>query len=150
MTPASLAAKRILAARRVIVFVCSFWVHHSRFLRDAVLVGVDFGPDLSVAGLLATILCRFALPLGDQSTSFWKFLKLGAVAMPPSPAGALLVPHRSFSGVDFFVIFEHCDKLLDAAGARLRLFCGLDAPEDGVAIHTVEGLKKFLSNAVAF
>jgi arsenical pump membrane protein len=51
-------------------------------IANAVLIGVDLGPNLSVTGSLATILWLLALRREGLDVSFWKFLKVGAVAMP--------------------------------------------------------------------
>ena len=48
----------------------------------AVLMGVDLGPNLAVTGSLATILWLLALRKEKLNVSFWRFLKVGAVAMP--------------------------------------------------------------------
>ena len=55
----------------------------------AVLVGVDLGPNLSVTGSLATILWLTAIRREGEDVSFWTFLKLGLLAMPPALAAAL-------------------------------------------------------------
>ena len=55
----------------------------------AILVGVDLGPNLSVTGSLATILWLTAIRREGEDVSFWTFLKLGLVAMPPALAAAL-------------------------------------------------------------
>lgn len=59
-------------------------------LRDAVLIGVDLGPNLSVTGSLATILWLIAIRREGQEVGFWKFLKWGALVMPPALAAAIL------------------------------------------------------------
>ncbi len=59
-------------------------------LRDAVLIGVDLGPNLSVTGSLATILWLMAIRREGQEVSFWKFLKWGVVVMPPALAVAII------------------------------------------------------------
>jgi arsenical pump membrane protein len=59
-------------------------------LRSAVLIGVDLGPNLSVTGSLATILWLIAIRREGQDVSFWKFLKWGALVMPPALALAIL------------------------------------------------------------
>jgi arsenical pump membrane protein len=59
-------------------------------LRDAVLVGVDLGPNLSVTGSLATILWLIAIRREGQKVGFWQFLKWGALVMPPALALAAL------------------------------------------------------------
>jgi arsenical pump membrane protein len=71
--------------------------HTKGLIANAVLIGVDLGPNLSVTGSLATILWLLALrkDAGDRTggerldVSFWKFLKVGAVAMPLALAAAL-------------------------------------------------------------
>jgi arsenical pump membrane protein len=68
--------------------------HTKGLIANAVLIGVDLGPNLSVTGSLATILWLLALrkDAGDRErldVSFWRFLKVGAVAMPLALAAAL-------------------------------------------------------------
>ncbi len=53
-------------------------------VRQAVLIGVDLGPNLSVTGSLATILWLTALRREGHRVGAWTFLKLGAVVMPPA------------------------------------------------------------------
>jgi arsenical pump membrane protein len=72
-------------------------VHTKGLMANAVLIGVDLGPNLSVTGSLATILWLLALRKdsgegtgGEKlDVSFWKFLKIGAVAMPMALFSAL-------------------------------------------------------------
>ena len=59
-------------------------------LRNAVLIGVDLGPNLSVTGSLATILWLIAIRREGQEVGFWKFLKWGSLVMPPALALAIL------------------------------------------------------------
>jgi arsenical pump membrane protein len=71
--------------------------HVKGLIANAVLIGVDLGPNLSVTGSLATILWLLALrknPSPDAAwdkpdVSFWKFLKVGMVAMPVALFAAL-------------------------------------------------------------
>ncbi len=63
--------------------------HVPETVRAAVLVGVDLGPNLSVTGSLATILWLQALRREGHAVSAWRFLKLGALVMPPALALAL-------------------------------------------------------------
>jgi arsenical pump membrane protein len=69
--------------------------HAQGLIADAVLIGVDLGPNLSVTGSLATILWLLALRKEKIDVSFWQFLKVGAVAMPValvvSVSGAFLI-----------------------------------------------------------
>jgi arsenical pump membrane protein len=69
--------------------------HARGLIANAVLIGVDLGPNLSITGSLATILWLIALRKEKLDVSFWDFLKIGAVAMPvalfASLFGALLV-----------------------------------------------------------
>jgi arsenical pump membrane protein len=51
-------------------------------IANAVLIGVDLGPNLSVTGSLATILWLLALRKEGLDVSFWEFLKVGIVVMP--------------------------------------------------------------------
>jgi arsenical pump membrane protein len=67
--------------------------HTKGLMANAVLIGVDLGPNLSVTGSLATILWLLALSKdsgGEKlDVSFWKFLKIGAVVMPLALFAAL-------------------------------------------------------------
>jgi arsenical pump membrane protein len=71
--------------------------HTKGLMANAVLIGVDLGPNLSVTGSLATILWLLALrkdSVGDTGgesldVSFWTFLKVGAIAMPVALFAAL-------------------------------------------------------------
>ncbi|WP_235889321.1 arsenic transporter [Glacieibacterium frigidum] len=56
---------------------------------DALLIGVDLGPNLSVTGSLATILWLTALRREGLDVGFWQFLKVGALVMPPALLAAL-------------------------------------------------------------
>jgi arsenical pump membrane protein len=63
--------------------------HIHGLLANAVLIGVDLGPNLSVTGSLATILWLLALRKEKLDVSFWKFLRVGALAMPLALLAAL-------------------------------------------------------------
>jgi arsenical pump membrane protein len=69
--------------------------HATGLITHAVLIGVDLGPNLSVTGSLATILWLLALRKEKLDVSFWRFLQVGALAMPValllSLGGAILV-----------------------------------------------------------
>ena len=56
--------------------------HVKGLIANAVLIGVDLGPNLSITGSLATILWLLALRKEKLDVSFGKFLKVGAIAMP--------------------------------------------------------------------
>jgi arsenical pump membrane protein len=56
--------------------------HVKGLIANAVLIGVDLGPNLSVTGSLATILWLLALRKEKLDVGFWKFLQVGALAMP--------------------------------------------------------------------
>ncbi len=64
--------------------------HVTGALRNAVLIGIDLGPNLSVTGSLATILWLIAIRREGLDVSAWKFLKVGALVMPPALALAML------------------------------------------------------------
>ncbi|MGH7023750.1 MAG: SLC13 family permease [Caulobacteraceae bacterium] len=63
--------------------------HAGALVHDAVLIGVDLGPNLSVTGSLATILWLAAIRREGQDIGFWRFLRLGALVMPASLLPAL-------------------------------------------------------------
>ncbi len=69
--------------------------HAKGLTAQAVLIGVDLGPNLSITGSLATILWLLALRKEKLEVSFWTFLQVGAVAMPvalvSSISGAILM-----------------------------------------------------------
>lgn len=69
--------------------------HVKDLLVNAVLIGVDLGPNLSVTGSLATILWLLALRREKLDVSFADFLKVGILTMPTallaSVIGLLLV-----------------------------------------------------------
>ena len=56
---------------------------------DALLIGVDLGPNLSVTGSLATILWLTAIRREGEDVGFWRFFRLGAIVMPPALLMAL-------------------------------------------------------------
>jgi arsenical pump membrane protein len=51
---------------------------------NAMLVGVDLGPNLSVTGSLATVLWLVALRREGLEVNTWTFLRLGIIVMPPA------------------------------------------------------------------
>jgi len=59
----------------------------SGHLANAMLMGIDLGPNVSVTGSLATILWLMALRRENLHVSAWTFLKVGLIATP----GALLL-----------------------------------------------------------
>lgn len=69
--------------------------HATGPIAQAVMIGVDLGPNLSITGSLATILWLIALRKEKIEVTFWDFLKIGAVAMPiallASLAGSILM-----------------------------------------------------------
>ncbi|KWA04458.1 arsenic transporter [Burkholderia territorii] len=65
--------------------------HSPQPVIDALLIGVDLGPNLSVTGSLATILWLAAIRREGQQVSAAKFLAIGGCVMLPSLAAALAV-----------------------------------------------------------
>ena len=63
--------------------------HPPRLVVDALLIGVDLGPNLSVTGSLATILWLNAIRREGEDVGFWQFLKIGSVTMPLALIAAL-------------------------------------------------------------
>lgn len=51
-------------------------------MADAILIGVDLGPNLSMTSSLATILRLLALRREEIEISAWRFLWLGPLVMP--------------------------------------------------------------------
>lgn len=60
-----------------------------RIVVDALLIGVDLGPNLSVTGSLATILWLQAIRREGEDVTFWRFLRVGIVVMPTALAAAI-------------------------------------------------------------
>jgi arsenical pump membrane protein len=56
---------------------------------DALLIGVDLGPNLSITGSLATILWLSAIRREGEEVSFGQFLKIGVLVMVPALVLAL-------------------------------------------------------------
>jgi arsenical pump membrane protein len=56
--------------------------HVTGAISEAVLIGVDLGPNLSITGSLATILWLIALRKERVDVSFWTFFKVGLIVMP--------------------------------------------------------------------
>lgn len=69
--------------------------HATGLTANAVLIGVDLGPNLSVTGSLATILWLIALRREKLAVTFRDFLQVGMIAMPvallASTGGAILM-----------------------------------------------------------
>ena len=63
--------------------------HARGLIANAVLIGVDLGPNLSVTGSLATILWLIALRKEKLDVSAWDFFKVGAIAMPVALVAAI-------------------------------------------------------------
>lgn len=63
--------------------------HAHGLIANAVLIGVDLGPNLSVTGSLATILWLIAMRREGLHVGFGTFLKVGALAMPVAMALAM-------------------------------------------------------------
>jgi arsenical pump membrane protein len=51
---------------------------------DAILIGVDLGPNFSVSGSLATILWLLVIRREGEHVGYWKFLKTGLLVTPPA------------------------------------------------------------------
>jgi arsenical pump membrane protein len=58
--------------------------HPPQMVVDALLIGVDLGPNVSITGSLATILWLTAIRREGETVGFWRFLKVGACVMPPA------------------------------------------------------------------
>jgi arsenical pump membrane protein len=58
--------------------------HVPRLLRNALVVGVDLGPNFSITGSLATILWLIAIRREGETVGFWQFLRLGTLITAPA------------------------------------------------------------------
>ena len=58
--------------------------HPPQQVVDALLIGIDLGPNLSVTGSLATILWLAAIRREGENVGFFQFLKLGAIVTQPA------------------------------------------------------------------
>ncbi len=58
--------------------------HSPRTVVDALMIGVDLGPNLSITGSLATILWLAAIRREGEHVTAWRFLRTGALVMPPA------------------------------------------------------------------
>jgi arsenical pump membrane protein len=60
------------------------------YIRHAILIGTDLGPNLSITGSLATVLWLIALRREGERISGWAFLKAGIFVMPLALLAATL------------------------------------------------------------
>jgi arsenical pump membrane protein len=65
--------------------------HPARSIIDALMIGVDLGPNLSITGSLATILWLLALRREGVRVGFFHFLRIGLIVMPASLVCSMLV-----------------------------------------------------------
>jgi arsenical pump membrane protein len=63
--------------------------HSPERVIDALLIGVDLGPNLSITGSLATILWLNAIRREGEDVGFMKFLQVGVLVMVPALVLAL-------------------------------------------------------------
>jgi arsenical pump membrane protein len=63
--------------------------HSPASVVDALVIGIDLGPNLSITGSLATILWLTEIRREGEEVSFLQFLKVGTMVMPPALALAL-------------------------------------------------------------
>lgn len=59
-------------------------MHLDRSVRDALVIGIDLGPNFSVTGSLATLLWLVALRREGENVSARTFLKVGLLVAPPA------------------------------------------------------------------
>jgi arsenical pump membrane protein len=60
--------------------------HSPKAIVDALVIGIDLGPNLSITGSLATILWLTAIRREGEDVTFLQFLKVGSVVMIPALA----------------------------------------------------------------
>jgi arsenical pump membrane protein len=68
----------------VIASAAAAQAHAPGKLTDALLIGVDLGPNLSVTGSLATILWLAAIRRDGEEIGFGRFFRAGLIVMPPA------------------------------------------------------------------
>jgi arsenical pump membrane protein len=68
----------------LIVSIAIAQAHPAQKVVDALLIGVDLGPNLSITGSLATILWLTAIRREGEAVGFLTFLRIGALVMPPA------------------------------------------------------------------
>jgi arsenical pump membrane protein len=76
--PAGLVASSVVQA-----------IHPPQTVVDALLIGVDLGPNLAVTGSLATILWLTAIRREGEDVGFWRFTAVGAIVTTPALLAAL-------------------------------------------------------------
>ncbi|GBR03479.1 arsenic transporter [Asaia siamensis] len=64
---------------------------HSPALQDALLIGVDLGPNLTLSGSLATVLWLIILRKHGLNISYARFMRYGVILTLPALAASLLV-----------------------------------------------------------
>ena len=62
-------------------------------IRNALLIGIDLGPNLSVTGSLATILWLMAIRREGENIGAWQFLGYGIIVMPAALLVSILLLH---------------------------------------------------------
>jgi arsenical pump membrane protein len=67
-------------------------------IRNAILIGVDLGPNLSVTGSLATILWLVALRREGEDVSFFQFLRFGILVMALALSVLARISHTGLVG----------------------------------------------------
>ncbi|CAM2156371.1 arsenical pump membrane protein [Paraburkholderia tropica] len=73
----------------LIASASAFQAHSPERVIDALLIGVDLGPNLSITGSLATILWLTAIRREGEEVSFLQFLRIGLMVMLPALVLAL-------------------------------------------------------------
>ena len=79
--PVSAFGRFVLLMTEMVTRPERFAVIWRRTMEEAVLIGIDVGPNLSITGSLATILWLVALRRENITVSAGQFLKLGAMVM---------------------------------------------------------------------
>lgn len=67
------------------------FTEHGTGLQDALLIGVDLGPNFTLSGSLATVLWLIILRRNGLDMSYWRFMRFGVALTLPALAAALAV-----------------------------------------------------------
>ncbi|ALL66710.1 arsenite efflux membrane protein ArsB [Paraburkholderia caribensis MBA4] len=68
----------------LIASAAALQAHSPERVIDAMLIGVDLGPNLSITGSLATILWLLSIRREGQEVSFMQFFRIGSIVMLPA------------------------------------------------------------------
>lgn len=75
----------------LIASMAAMLLHPPWLMVERPLISGDLGPNISVRGLIATILWLQAVRRAGADVGFWQFLKVGTITIVPAPGAALAI-----------------------------------------------------------